>query len=395
MYDLLLKGGEVIDPAQGLHGKMDIAIKDGKIAALAKEINDAHGVRVVSAAGKLVTPGLVDLHCHAAEGLLPFGVNPNEVGAHVGVTLICDGGSAGAGNFAFMRREIIEQSQTRMFCFLNLATQGLAKIPEICEQGDMDMERTRKVIEENLDVIKGVKLRATRSLAAGIGITAVEAALGLARDFHLPFVFHVGDSHRVPGDIIDDFSRAAVRLMDKDDILCHIMTWEAGGLIQPDGTVQPELWEAQKRQVVLDACHGLSHFSLTVARLAIEQGILPTVISTDLIKPSQPSVQSLLVTMSKFLNMGLTIDQVVEMTTINPAKAIGEESTHGALRVGMPANITLMEIVEGEYTFCDGNGLNRMQGSRLLEPQLVLQEGVERACHSLYHVPPEFTTVKH
>lgn len=395
MYDLLLKGGEVIDPAQGIHEIRDVGIKNGNIAALEKDIAASEARKVIPVKGRVVTPGLIDMHCHATIGLRPRESDPDEIGLYSGVTLLCEGGTAGAANFHTLRRFAIERVKTDMFCFLNLAMTGLVRSPEIRDEHDIHLEVTRKVVEENRDVIRGIKLRAMLPLAKGMGIKAVEIAKKLAAAVKLPLVLHIGDSRdRIAGDVIDDFTRAAVRLMEKGDILSHFMTWEAGGLILPDGMVYPELWEARERGVVLDSCHGLNHFSFTVASHAIREGLLPTVISTDLGTVSLAVVQSLLVTMSKFLSLGLTIDQVVQMTTINPAKALGEETRRGSLKPGMPANVTVLEGVEGEYLFSDGNGRNSMEGNRLLEPRLVLKDGVEMPCYSRYHIPPVHTSIQ-
>ena len=394
MYDLLLKGGEVIDPIQGIHGRRDVGIKDNKIIAVEKNISQSQAHKVIPVNGRLVTPGLIDIHCHPVEGLMPMGVPADEIGLDSGVTLLCDGGSTGAANFCTMRRFIIEPARTDIFCFLNLANTGLSVTPEIWNEHDIDPEWSKQVVEENRDLIKGIKVRATQSLADNIGIKAVEIAKKLATDLRLPFMLHIGETRdRVSNDTMDDFTRAAVKLMEKGDILSHFMTWEPGGLILPDGTVYPEMREAQERGVVLDSCHGFSHFSFTVVRHALQQGLLPTVISTDLTMRAMPVVQSLIITMSKFLNLGLTIDQVVEMTTINPAKALGEEARWGSLRPSVMANISVMEIVEGDYLFSDALGRNSMQGSLLLEPRLVLKDGVEVSCSSRYQLPPVYTNL--
>ena len=205
-------------------------------------------------------------------------------------------------------------------------------------------------------------------------------------------MIHIGETReRAAEDKMDDFSRAAVSLMESGDILSHYLTWEPGGMILKDGTVYPELEAAQKRGVVLDSSHGLNHFSLTVAQHAIEQGFLPTVISTDMVTTVLPAAQSLAVVMSKFLNWGLTIDQVIEMTTINPAIALDEESNRGSLKPGMRADITILELIKGEFEFCDGNGRERMKGNLLLEPRMVFKAGKEMPAYSRYHIPPLFT----
>jgi len=291
-----------------------------------------------------------------------------------------------------MRAFIVEPAKTDIFCFLNLSAIGLIRIPEIWDKNCIDVDRSKEVIESNRDLIKGIKIRAVQSVAETLGIDAIEIAKKLAADMDLPLMMHIGETReRVPADKMDDFSRAAVSLMENGDILSHYLTWEPGGMILKDGTVYPELEAAQKRGVVLDSSHGVNHFSFTVARHAIEKGLLPTVISTDMVTTVLPAAQSLAVVMSKFLNWGLTLDQVIEMTTINPARALDEESRRGSLKPGVRADITIMELLKGDHVFCDGNGKERMNGNLLLEPRMVFKAGRETPAFSRYHMPPVFT----
>lgn len=393
MYDLILKGGTVIDPDQRVHETQDIAIKEGRIAEVAINIEpDAR--EVIPLFGKFVAPGFIDIHCHAAAGLVWYGVPPDKFGLNSGVALLCDGGSAGAANFQTMRRFIVEHAKTDIFCFLNLATTGLITLSEIRDEYDIDLAWSKQVIEENRDIIKGIKIRAIQPLVDGIGMKAVEAAKKLGSEVKLPVMLHIGEPRdRVAKESLDDFSRAAVRLMDKGDILSHFITWEAGGLILPDGEVYPELLEAQKRGVVLDVAHGMNHFSFAIARHALAQGLLPTTISTDLTTSNQTVIQSLAVTMSKLLNLGLTIDQVIEMATTNPARALGEEDRWGSLKIDMPANITVFELVKGDFLFSDGNGRGSLKGTVLIEPRLVLKDGVSMPCSSGYAIPTVYSEI--
>jgi len=392
MVEILLKGGLVIDPSQGIHKKGSVAIQDGKIAAVGEDPSEAE--KVFDMEGKIITPGLIDIHCHPAAGFSWLGVPPDEIGLNSGVTLVCDGGTSGAANFEALRLFIVERAKTDIFCFLNLSSTGIIKIPEIwCEQ-NIDVESSKQVIEANPDIIKGVKIRAVQSVADGLGIRGIELAKKLAKDVNLPLMMHIGETRsRVPGDKMDDFSRAAVSLLEKCDILCHYLTWEPGGMILKDGTVYPELEAARKRGVVLDSCHGLNHFSFTVARHAIAKGLVPTVISTDMASMVLPAAQSLAVVMSKFIHMGLSLDQVIEMTTINPAKALGEEKKRGSLKPGMSADITVMELTKGDYTFCDGTGGEIIPGEELLEPRMVFKAGQWMPAYSRYHIPPVYKPV--
>jgi dihydroorotase len=387
-FDVLLQDGEIIDPAQGIHSTGSVAIKNGRIAAVGKEVTGKAG-KVIPLQGKLITPGLIDMHCHPSLGFRTHGIPPDEVGLDAGVTLLGDGGTSGAANFLAYRKLVVEPARTEILCFLNVAKAGLISQPEISSLRDMDVERGKEVIQANRDLIRGVKIRAIQALAEGVGIKGVEMAKKLARDLHLPLMIHIGDPReRMEKDPMDDFSRQAVSLLEKGDIISHYLTGEPGGLILRDGTIYPELGKARQRGVVLDTCHGLWHFSFTIARHALAQGFKPDVISTDISVPNLLVTQSLPVTMSKFLCLGLSLEEVIAMTTLNAARVLGEEDGRGSLKPGLPANITVLEVLKGDFLFGDGKGRESLRGSLLLEPRMVFQSGEMRPAYSRYHIPP-------
>jgi len=391
MYDVLLKDGEIIDPAQKMHATGSVAIQDRRIAAVGTNLRVEEAKTVFDLRGKIISPGLIDLHCHATFGFARLGVPPDEVGLNTGVTLLGDGGTAGAANFDALRRLIIQPAKTDFVCFLNLATAGLITLPEIFGPHDIDVEFSKRVVEANRDLIRGIKVRAIQPLAEGLGIKGIEAAKKLATDMGLPLMVHIGETRpRMEKDWMDDFSRSAVSLLEQGDILSHYLTWEPGGMILKDGTIYPELEAAKKRGVYLDSCHGLNHFSFSVARLGLSRGFIPSIISTDMAILGLPVNQSLSVLMSKFLNLGLSLDQVIEMTTLNPAKAIGEEGTRGTLKIGNLADITVLDLLQGDYLFSDGKGGESLRGSLLLEPRMVFKSGEMRPAYSRYHIPPLF-----
>ncbi len=388
MYDVFLKDGEIIDPAQGMHAVGSLAIRNGKIAAVGKDIS-GEAKKVIPLQGKIITPGLIDIHCHPSTGFADVGVPADEYGLNTGVTLMGDAGTAGAANFNAFRKLVIEPAQTDILCFLNLATAGLISMPEIQSPHDINVELSKEVVEANRDLIKGIKIRAIDALMEGVGIKGVEMAKKLANDLKLPLMMHIGQKReRVEKDRLDDFSRQAVSLLEKGDILSHYLTWEPGGMILKNGTVYPELEAAQKRGVYLDSCHGMNHFSFTIARHALAKGLKPAIISTDMADPVYLVGQSLAVAMSKFLTLGLSLDEVIALTTINPARAIKEEHKRGSLKPGMPADITILEICQGDFLFSDGGGGDTLRGNRLLEPRMVFKAGEMRPAYSRYHLPP-------
>lgn len=389
MYDLLLKGGEVIDPARGLHGVMDVAVREGRIAAVSEALDTAESREVIPLDGRLVVPGLIDMHCHP--GVIDLGtVKPDDIGIMTGVTTLCEGGDTGPGNFYPLRRHEIETAETDMFCYINVAVTGLAAFPhpEIRGDEDMDADAVRRVVGSNRDVIRGIKIRAMQPLADSVGIAAVNTARDLARETGLPLVVHIGEGcDRVGSDTIDGFTRDVVAMLDAGDVLAHFLTGEAGGMILPDGTIYPELVTARDRGVILDACTGRTHLSFKAARHALAQGLAPSVISTDANASNLSDVQSLLVTMSKFLNLGLSVEQVVAMTTANPARVLGEQERRGSLKPGMPADVTILEVIEGDFLFSEGKAGHTLKGQHLIEPRLVLKNGRTHPCLSRYRLP--------
>jgi len=391
MYDILLKRGEVVDPSQDLHKIASVAIQNGKIAEIADDISESKAKKVIPAEGKIITPGLIDIHCHPGAGLVWIGVPADEIGLNMGVTLLGDAGTSGWANFQAFRSLVAEKAKTDILCFLNLASTGLATLPEIWSERDIDIPRMVEVVASNREIIRGIKLRCVQALEESMGIKAVEMAKKIATDHRLPLMIHIGETRKRTGDHkMDDFSRAAVTLMERGDILSHYLTWEPGGLILKDGTIYPELLEARKRGVLLDSCHGLNHFSFAIARHALNVGMIPDVVSTDLATTSLPAAQSLVVAMSKFLNLGISLDQVIKMATINPAKALGEDGRRGSLKPGMPADITIMKLEKGNFIFSDGTGGERIAGEFLLEPTGVFKAGRLYPAFSGYHIPPVY-----
>ncbi len=388
MYDVLLKRGEIIDPSERIHAVGSVAILDGKIAEIAVEPSNLKANTVFQMDGKIITPGLIDLHCHPVGAFAWLGVDADTVGLNNAVTLLCDAGTSGAANFGAVRRFILEDVKTDLLCFLNISNTGLITMPELRDQSDIDFGCSVKVIEANRDFIRGVKIRAVEALADGVGIKAIELAKQLANRFKIPLMMHLGETRdRVPGDKMDTFSRTAVSMLEEGDILSHYLTWESGGMVLRDGTVYSELEAARQRGVILDACNGLNHFSFSVARHALAKGLVPTVISTDIASPNVHITQSLPVVMSKFLKLGLSIDQVIEMTTINAAKALGEEAKRGSLKPGLSADIAVFELVRGDFVFSDGQGGEILTGDVLLEPRMVFKAGEAMPAFSAYHVP--------
>jgi len=284
MYELLIKGGTVMDPAQEIHDQRDVAVNQGKIAILSNDIAPGEAKKVINAGGKIVTPGLIDIHAHVADGIIDIGVAADEVGVLSGVTAVCDAGSTGWANFTGFKRYAISQSRTDVFCFLNLCSTGLAAMPELWSWHDIDTGAMLRTVEKNRDLIKGIKLRAIASVVQTLGPDAVRIAKRVATEAGLPMMVHLGiePDFTVPEATVSTFNREMLSILTEGDILSHIFTWKAGGVIKPDGSVLPELKEAIQRGVLLDVAQADSHWSFEIARRGIKQGIVPHTMSTDL-----------------------------------------------------------------------------------------------------------------
>ncbi len=380
MYDLLIKNGKVIDPANKIDDRRDIGINNGKIAAIATSIESSEAKKVISARNRIVTPGLIDIHTHLVGGLKAGGVDPDKGGVLSGVTTLGDGGSVGYANFPGLRKFVLSQSQTDVFCFLHMCNFGIAVMPELCIWRNISREGILGTVAKNRDIIKGLKLRVIEEVVTNLGIEAIKFTKAVAVEAGLPIMIHIGLEAKdaVPSDRMDGFTQEMLSLLDKGDIMSHVFTGRTGSVIKDNGNVLSELWKAKQRGVVLDVAVGRGNWSSEIAKRGLGQGILPDTISTDLSSNSANGpVFSLPVTMSKFLALGLSLNQAVEMTTINPALALGEEKRRGSLGVGMPADISIFELTEGNFVFADGVPGKTFRGNLLLVPQLTLKAGRE------------------
>lgn len=372
MYDLLIKGGRVIDPLQNLDDTLDVAIIGDKIAAIAEDIPRQQSQKVIDTRGKIVTPGIIDLHCHVAGSLITMSVDPDTAGVKQGVTTVVDAGSTGEAIFGGFPRYVIPSSRTRVFCFLHISSQGHSVRPELRDWQEINIDATVATIEAHRDVIKGVKIRLLGDIVASNGVEVVEMTKKTAKKFGLPIMVHIGDYYEK---LSPTFTQEFLPLMERGDILSHVFTAKGGSILRPDGTVLPELREAMERGVVLDIAHGRRNLSYEVARKCMDQGILPTTISSDLtaMNMSYP-VYGMTVTMTKFLALGFSIRQIIEMSTANPARAIGEEKRIGSLKPEMEADVSILEFLPGKWKLEDAEQ-QTIEIDRLIAPSVTVKAG--------------------
>ena len=371
MYDLVLKGGRVLDPSTGLDGVLDVAVENGRIARVAAGIAPAEAKRVVEVGGKLVTPGLIDVHAHVFEGVNRTGVNPDLGGVYAGVTTIVDAGSSGAATFGGWRH-ILPRCKTEIIPFLHICQTGLATNPDIIAESSIDLEDTVKVAGEHKGLIQGIKARMVSPALEIMGMEMPKLAKRAAREAGIKLMVHIGDTAkrydpRVIHPLLD--------LLEPGDILTHYFTPNPGGVLDGNGKLVPEAREAHARGVWFDTAHGRMNFSFDVGRRVIEQGLLPHCISTDLTVPGRAmTVHSMTEMMTRFLGLGFTLRDVVAMSTINPAKAVGADERIGNLAVGRQADISVLELAEGKWVVYDILGA-ALAVQRAFAPALTVKRG--------------------
>ncbi len=361
MHDLLLRGGTVVDPSTGLDGISDIGVQDGVIARIATDIPSAEATRTIEVAGKIVTPGLIDLHAHVFEGFNRSGVHPDLGGVHAGVTTIVDAGSAGAATFGGFPRHIIPRCHTEVIPFLHICQTGLATLPDIIAESSINLEDTLRVADQYKGLICGIKARMVSPALEIMGMEMPRLAKRAARESGIKLMVHIGDTEkRYDPTVI----RSLLPLLGEGDILTHYFTANPGGVLDANGKLVPEAREAADRGVWFDTAHGRMNFSFDVGRRIIDQGLFPHCISTDLTVPGRlHTVHSMTEMMTRFLGLGFTLAQVVTMCTANPARAIGAAHRLGSLAVGRQADISVLELREGDWMVYDvlGAGLRVTQ----------------------------------
>jgi dihydroorotase len=372
MFDLLLRGGTVVDPSGGLDGVRDIAVQDGVIARIAPDIPAAEASRVLEVAGKIVTPGLIDLHAHVFEGVNRTGVNPDLGGVYAGVTTIVDAGSSGAATFGAFPRHIIPHCHTEIIPFLHICQTGLATRPDIIAESSIDLEDTLGVVNQHKGLICGIKARMVSPALEILGMEMPRLAKRAARESGTRLMVHIGDTEkRYDPKVI----HALLPLLDQGDILTHYFTANPGGVLDGNGKLVPEAREAADRGVWFDTAHGRMNFSFDVGRRIIDQGLLPHCISTDLTVPGRlRTVHSMTEMMTRFLGLGFTLAQVVTMCTANPAKAIGAAQRLGSLAIGRQADISVLEIREGEWVVYDVLGAS-LRVAQAVVPFVTMKRG--------------------
>jgi len=378
-FDLVVKGGDVLDPSQNLRGRRDIGIRFGVVEAVEGEIPADRALRVMDAGGKLVTPGLIDLHAHVYPGSA-IGIPGDELVAFQGTTTLVSAGDAGANTFAAFRRAVQAQTRTRVYAFIHIANIGLNgfPVPELYNIDFAQVGAAAKALAENSDIAIGIKVRMSENVVAKHGLEPLKRAVTAceAAGTGGKIMCHIGgvETAELMNQILDTL-RAG-------DVLTHCYSGapNIGGAftnIVQGGKLLPAALAAKQRGVIFDVGHGGGSFDYTIAEVAMPAGAGPDTISSDIhvFSGNTPGMPYLTWVMSKFMGLGLSLEQVVAMTTVNPAKIINRNPKLGTLQIGAPADVSLLEVVEGPVEFVDTRN-NKRQGKQHLRPAGAVMAGV-------------------
>ena len=367
MNDLVLKGGRLLDPSQGIDKTTDIAFAAGKVAAIGDGL-DGRDVRDVS--GRIVTPGLIDLHTHVYWGGTSLGVAAELLARTGGVTTFIDAGSAGAGNFPGFRKHVIEPSPVRILPYLNVSFPGIFAFSKSVMHGEsadlklLDLRECARVVRENADLILGIKVRVGKSASGDSGLAPLDMALDVAEEVGVPVMAHLDNPPPARRDVLARLRRG--------DILTHCFRPFPNAPVHSDGRVREEVIEARARGVLFDIGHGGGSFGFKTTRGMLAAGFLPDAISSDVHAVSiEGPAFDLLTTMSKFLCLGLDLSTVVRLATVGPASAI-RRSELGTLKPGAIGDATILDLAAGRFDYADTIGEHLIGDRRLLSAGVVL-----------------------
>ncbi len=367
LYDLILAGGTIIDPSQQKNSIGDVGVIDGKIITVCDHI-EAESKKIINISGKYVTPGWIDLHAHVYAGATTFGIKADALCLSTGVTTIVDAGSPGWTNLRGFLDYIIEASRTEVLTFVHISSIGLLNSMrgEMEDIKNADPEHTARVISMWPDHCVGVKVRQGVFQVGPHGVEPLKLAIEAAEMVKTRVMVHIDKGVGLP---------SILELLRPGDIVTHCYQGKGDHILNNEGLVIPEVYNARKRGIYFDLGHGAGSFHYGIAKKAIKLGFLSDVISTDLHVYSLNSpVYSLPETASKLLNMGLNFEEIVRQTTFNPAKILNRSDEIGTLKTGSIADISVFSIEDGNYKFIDAHG-NQENGSKMITPTLTVRMG--------------------
>lgn len=370
--DLILTGARLIDPSQNIDKQQDIAFANGKVAAIADRIEPGPDTDTRDVTGRIVCPGLIDMHTHVYWGGTSLGIDAEEFCRASGVTTAVDTGSAGPGNFAGFRKHVIEPSAVRILAYLHVSHAGIwgfsknVMVGESEELRLMDPRAAAEVADANRDVIVGIKIRLGRHASGLHGMTPFEYALQTADEVGLPMMVHIDE----PPPSYEEL----VARMRPGDVLTHCFRPFPNSPATAQGTIKPAVREARERGVLFDVGHGKGSFCFKTARAMLANGFLPDTISSDIHQlcidgPAYDQVT----TLSKFLCMGIDLPTVIKLTTENAGMAL-QRPELGTLKPGSPGEATILELQTGQFEYEDVLG-ETMTGDQKLASAGVVLDG--------------------
>lgn len=371
MYDLLISGGHLLDPAQGLDGPGDLAVVAGKIAVVGAHVSPELAVNRIDASGTYVTPGLIDLHAHGYWGVSHYGIDLDRHSLGRGVTTVLDPGSAGAQTWPGFLHHVIERANSRVFGLLNISMTGMIaqQVGECEDLRYLDPEFAAATVAEHPDRLIGMKVRLSRNIVGNNGIEPLRRALAAAELARVPVTVHIGDTPGPLEEIVD--------LLRRGDTVTHCYHGRPRSVLDANGRVLPAVWDAVERGVRLDVGHGVSSFTFATAERALDQGLLPNFISSDAHSHSVPAPAGDLVSvMAKFLLLGMPLADVIRRVTATPAERLGMAGQLGALTEGADGDVTLLRLESGSFPLVDCSGEVRT-GTARLEPVAVVKGGTQ------------------
>jgi len=400
-FDTIIEKGTLIDPAAGRNGRFDIAVKDGKIAAVGADLSTAQAARRIDASGQLVIPGMIDTHAHVYQHVTgKFGLPPDMVGVRSGVTTLIDQGGPSCMTIGGFRHLVGETAKSRMLCFISCYLVGGLEghlYPDLYGPIGVNAEHTIRVAKENLDIVKGIKAHAEIGGQSRWGLDVIRIGKEISRETGLPLYIHLGqlwptaDSAPIPD--ADELIRELLPIMEEGDILAHPFTRHPGGFVSGSGEIHPILLEAvHQRGLLVDVGHG-SHFSFDVARKVLDAGIMPFTLGADMhgynvqvpVNHGSDAARSespffgvapfnLTIAMSELLHLGVPLEDVVAMVSANPARLIGMDDRIGSLQPGHEADVSLLKVETGRFKLSDNSGVE-VASERLVRPVSCLRAG--------------------
>lgn len=370
MYDLVVKGGRVMDPAQGIDDTLDVAFQAGKVAEVSAMISPERAKEVRNVAGRIVCPGLIDLHTHVYWGGTSLGVDAEQIAMRSGTTTFVDAGSAGAGNLAGFRKHVVEPATPRILAFLNISFPGIYAFSKTVMVGEcedlrlLDARECCAVAQQNLDLVVGIKARVGARAGGSSGVAPLQLAVEVADELDVPVMAHI--------DFPPPTRQEVLSCLRPGDILTHCFRPFPNAPVTRDNQIRAEIIEARERGIVFDIGHGFGGFSFKSARAMLAEGIMPDVISSDVhVLCVDGPAHDVLAVMSKFMALGMPLVDVIRAATQNPAKALRRDDL-GTLRPGAAGDATIIELREESADHVDVMGEKLVGRAHLVNAGVII-----------------------